>query len=190
MFIPGVSLFSLQCIRILWKKIKLLLPPFWIASSAWSLWLPKNHINLQIAQAVFSGSWYYSQAKREMEMSAAAFMTDSVEKPFLLSPDGARCPSALLKCGWDSTLSFHPSPLHLWSIETISFTFCTVCTCGKAFLFKNRRLTTRPFDSFLKLSPSLFKYISYSSLLREEHCCEILLIPTTYGCSTETKTFL
>jgi len=52
---------------------------------------------LQIAQALLSGSWYYSQAKREMEMSAAALMTDSVGKLFHHGADGACYPSALLK---------------------------------------------------------------------------------------------
>lgn len=83
---------------------------FWIAPSAWSLWLPKNDLNLQILLSLFSGSLYYSQVKKEIEMSAAAFMTDSVGKIFLLRQDGAYYPSEPVKCERDSGLSFHFSP--------------------------------------------------------------------------------
>lgn len=48
----------------------------------------KNHLNLQIVQALFSGPPCTSQAKGDMGMSAAAFMTNSVGKLLLPSQDG------------------------------------------------------------------------------------------------------
>lgn len=130
---------------------------FWIAPSASSLWLPQNDLNLQIVQSLFSGSLYYSQAKKEMEISAAVVMTDSVGWRFLLSQDGAYYPSDLVKWEWDSALSFHSSLWRLRSIETVNFTYYTIWSCGICFLFKNDSLKTIPFHSFQKKFPFFFQ---------------------------------
>lgn len=82
-FIPGVSLFSLQCIRVLWEKIKTVTASFTTAfqmvSSAWSLRVLKNRLNLQIVQARFTVSSCYCQAKGAALGRSRVFMSESME---------------------------------------------------------------------------------------------------------------